>query len=70
MNKPICIAQVNKDSGNFKGRFYSTTPGNNDPDRFIDNCYAENVGIVFQTIFFASQFGVHYERRLSDFHLE
>lgn len=55
---------------NFKGRVYSTTPGNNDPDRYIHNCYAENVGIVFQTIFFASQFGVHYERRLSDYHLE
>ena len=55
---------------NFKGRVFSTDPNDNHPDRFIDNCYSENVGIVFQSIFYASQFDVHYERRLSDFHLE
>jgi len=55
---------------NFKGRFFSTDPNDNRPDRFIDNCYSENVGIVLQSIFYASQFDVRYERRLSDFHLE
>jgi hypothetical protein len=55
---------------NFKGRVYSTNPNNNNPDRFLDKCYSENIGIVFQTIFYASQHGVHFERRLSNYHLE
>ena len=64
------VPSGNFDCLNFKGRFYSTIPNNNDPDRFLDNCYAEDVGLVFQTVFYASAFGFHYERRLADFHLE
>ncbi len=55
---------------NYRGRVYSTTPNNNYPERFVHNCYSEDVGVVFQSIFFVSQYGVQYERRLADYHLE
>ena len=54
----------------FKGKFNNSNPDNEKPDRFFNNCYAEDVGLVFQTTFFASTYTRHYERRLSEYHLE
>ncbi len=55
---------------NYKGRVQNTDPNNDKPDRFMHNCYADNVGLVFQTIFYSSSYETHFERRLSDYHLE
>ena len=55
---------------NFKGKFNNTNSDDDKPDRFWNNCYAEDVGLVFQTIFFVSTYEQHYERRLSEYHLE
>ncbi len=66
----ITIPAGTFDCLNFKGRFNKTNPDDDEPDRFLNNCYAKDVGLIFQTIFFASNYETHYERRLLDYHLE
>ena len=54
----------------FQGKFASSDPSQNYPERILHNCYAKEVGIVFQNVFFASNTTHTFERRLSAYHLE
>lgn len=66
----ITTAAGTFDCLNFKGRFNSTNPNDNFPDRFLNNYYAKDVGLVLETTFFVNSFSRHYERRLTEYHIE
>ena len=65
----MSFLQGNFDCLNFKGRFIQLFQTIMIQTDFLTIVCSEDVGLVFQTVFYASSFGAHFERRLADFYI-